>query len=85
MPTLPVDALCIQIDGPRVLGWTRPRLGKGRAHEGLGARAADLFSALRQGRLAVRIDRRFPLDRARDAHAALENRETRGKLLLTVA
>ena len=34
------------------------------------------------GRLAVRIDRAFPLAQAAEAHRALEGRQTTGKLLL---
>ena len=48
-------------------------------------RAHDLFARIRAGRLSVRIDRTVPLAEAADAHRALENRETSGKILLAVA
>ena len=47
-------------------------------------RASDLFDALRDGRLKVRIDRVLPLEHAGEAHRAIEARETRGKLLLRI-
>ncbi len=46
------------------------------------ARAADLFSAVAEGALRVTIDKVFPLVEAAEAHAAIEGRATRGKLLL---
>ncbi len=51
----------------------------------IGARASDLFTLLKDGRLKVAIERVFPLDAAREAHAALESRATTGKLLLKVS
>ncbi|MFC0681795.1 quinone oxidoreductase [Lysobacter korlensis] len=45
-------------------------------------RYRELFDALTAGTLSVRIDRRFPLEDAREAHAALASRSTTGKLLL---
>ncbi|HSE00301.1 MAG TPA: quinone oxidoreductase [Burkholderiales bacterium] len=66
--------------------FTRPHLADYIAtpHE-LRARADDLFAAYRAGRLAVTIDREFPLAEAAQAHRHLEGRGTRGKLLLTVS
>jgi NADPH2:quinone reductase len=49
------------------------------------SRAQDLFDAYGAGRLRVTIDRVFALREAADAHRALEARESRGKLLLSVA
>lgn len=49
------------------------------------ARAADLFAAHRDGALHVAIDRTFPLAQAAAAHAIIEGRATRGKLLLDIA
>jgi len=46
------------------------------------ARAADLFSAVAEGGLRVTIDKVFPLAEAATAHATIEGRATRGKLLL---
>jgi len=44
-------------------------------------RAADLFNAVTEG-LSVRIGLQLPLADAADAHAALESRQTTGKVLL---
>jgi NADPH2:quinone reductase len=48
------------------------------------ARAEYLFEAVRAGTLDVRIGHRYPLADAAEAHRALENRETTGKLLLEI-
>jgi NADPH:quinone reductase len=62
---------------------TRPSLGHYIAsREELLWRAGDLFDWLASGRLEVRIDRRFPLAEAAEAHRYLEGRQTKGKLLL---
>ena len=50
----------------------------------LQARAAELFGWVRAGRLRVRIDSTFPLQRAAEAHARLESRASTGKVLLAV-
>jgi len=66
--------------------FTRPHLADyiGTPHE-LKQRADDLFAAYTAGRLAVTIDREFPLAEAAAAHGYLEGRGTRGKLLLKVS
>ncbi|MBI4203699.1 MAG: quinone oxidoreductase [Betaproteobacteria bacterium] len=65
--------------------FTRPHLADYiSTAEELNARAADLFDAYRAGRLTVTIDREFPLASAAEAHRFIENRDTRGKLLLRV-
>lgn len=46
------------------------------------ARASTLFDAIRAGQLSVRIHDALPLERAADAHRALEGRTTTGKLVL---
>jgi NADPH:quinone reductase len=62
---------------------TRPTLGfYTRTREEVRGRANDLFGWLNDGRLAVQINGRFPLNEASKAHAALESRATTGKLLL---
>jgi NADPH2:quinone reductase len=66
--------------------FTRPHLADyiGTPQE-LGERARDLFAAYGSGKLAVTIDREFPLAAAAEAHRHLEGRGTRGKLLLRVS
>lgn len=65
---------------------TRPHLADYMASaDEIRARAADLFAAWKEGALIVTIDREFPLDRAAEAHRAIESRGTTGKLLLRVA
>ena len=64
---------------------TRPTLGDYVAERSeLDERSDDLFGMGRDGTLTVRIGARFPLADAAAAHAALEGRETTGKVLLEV-
>jgi NADPH2:quinone reductase len=62
---------------------TRPTLF---AHAGdpaaLRAMAGDLLGKMEAGAVRVRIDQRFPLDAAADAHRALEARQTTGSTVL---
>jgi len=65
--------------------FTRPHLADYIATaEELGGRAADLFAAWRTGKLAVTVDREYPLAEAADAHRYLEAGKTKGKLLLRI-
>jgi NADPH2:quinone reductase len=65
--------------------FTRPHLADYIATpQELRQRADDLFAAYRAGKLAVTIDREFPLAEAAQAHRHLEGRAARGKLLLRV-
>ncbi len=65
---------------------TRPHLADYMATaDEIRGRAAELFAANRAGQLDVVIDTEFLLDRAEAAHAAIEGRATRGKLVLKVA
>lgn len=48
-------------------------------------RARELFGAVADGSLTVRIGARYPLAEAAEAHRALEGRATTGKVLLTVS
>ena len=50
--------------------------------EDLLAMAEELFAAIRQGWLDVKIGQRFPLSQAAEAHRALESRRTIGATLL---
>jgi NADPH2:quinone reductase len=45
-------------------------------------RAGELFSLVAEGKLDVRIGKRFPLEEAGAAHTALESRATTGKVIL---
>ena len=61
----------------------RPTVGTyTRTPEMLRERAAELFALIVQGKLDVRIGRRYPLTEARQAHIDLEARKTTGKILL---
>jgi NADPH:quinone reductase len=46
--------------------------------------ALDLFQMVTSGKVKIRIDQRFPLDRVADAHRALEARATTGQTILTL-
>jgi NADPH:quinone reductase len=64
---------------------TRPTLGHYVATRAeLLRRAGELFDWLRDGKLAVRIDREIALKDTAEAHRALESRETTGKVLLKI-
>jgi NADPH:quinone reductase len=53
-----------------------------RTPELLRSRASAVLALVADGKLEVRIGRRYPLDEARQAHEDLEARRTTGKLLL---
>lgn len=77
----PLDPQVLNAKGSIFL--TRPSLGHyllDRAE--LVYRANDAFSRAASGALKVRIDRRFPLADAAEAHRALTSRGTAGKVLL---
>lgn len=62
---------------------TRPSLAHHVASRAeLEGRAADVLGAVARGELNVHIGERFALERAGDAHRALEGRLTSGKVLL---
>lgn len=46
--------------------------------------AGNLFAAIRGGVVTIEVNQTFPLERAADAHRALEGRETTGSTLLLV-
>ena len=64
---------------------TRPSLGHYIAsREELVWRAGEVLGLVASGALTVRVDATYPLERAADAHRALEGRTTTGKLLISV-
>lgn len=82
-PVDPIDPQLLNRKGSLFL--TRPTLAHYTATRAeLLWRAGDLFAWTAEGRLAVRIGAEFPLERAAEAHRALEGRQTTGKVLLTV-
>ncbi|WP_409187004.1 quinone oxidoreductase family protein [Amycolatopsis sp. VS8301801F10] len=46
-------------------------------------RADAVFGWMRDGRLKIRVDQTYPLEKAADAHRDLQDRRTIGKLLIT--
>lgn len=77
----PVDPQTLAAKGS--LWLTRPTLVNfttSRAE--LTQRAGDVLSWIAEGRIRLTIDRDYPLAQAPDAHRALANRETAGKILL---
>jgi NADPH:quinone reductase len=80
-PVPPVDPQVLNSKGSLYL--TRPTSAHYTAtREELSGRATDLFRWIADGSLTVRIDRTYPLAEAAKAHAALEGRQTAGKVLL---
>jgi NADPH2:quinone reductase len=62
---------------------TRPKLDDYiRSRDELVARAGEVLGWIRDGKLALRVDREYALADAAQAHRALEGRQTTGKLLL---
>jgi NADPH2:quinone reductase len=77
----PLDPQVLSANGSLFL--TRPTLAHYTRDRGeLLGRARDLFDAVSNGSLHVRIAKTFPLEQARAAHESLEARVTMGKLLL---
>lgn len=80
-PVPPVDPQRLNRAGSVYL--TRPTLGDYTVtRDELLGRSADLFAAVVDGTLEVRIGARYPLAHAAEAHHALEGRATTGKVLL---
>ncbi|MEV7973145.1 quinone oxidoreductase [Cellulomonas sp. NPDC089187] len=77
----PVDPQLLNRAGSVFL--TRPTLAHYTASaEETRWRAGELFDAVADGTLDVRIGAQFPLEEAAEAHRALEGRETTGKVVL---
>ncbi|HWC71141.1 MAG TPA: quinone oxidoreductase [Actinomycetota bacterium] len=80
-PVPPFDIRRLQ--GPGSVFLTRPGLGDYTAtRDELLWRAGEVFAMVAAGDLEVRVQERFPLERAPDAHRALASGTTSGKLLL---
>ncbi len=78
-----VGPLDLQLLAQGSLFLTRPTLFQYiESREELVARAGDVLSWIRDGRLKLRIGREFPLSEAAEAHRGLEGRRTTGKVLL---
>ncbi len=79
-PVPPVDPSRL---AKRGIYLTRPSLGHYTStREELLGRARELFSAIENGQLRIRIAKELPLRDAAEAHRLLESRSTIGKLLL---
>ena len=80
-PVPPFDPSILNPKGSLYL--TRPSMGHYIAtREELAWRAGEVLGWIAEGKLRLSIDRELPLERAADAHRALEGRETAGKVLL---
>lgn len=80
-PVMPFDPQILNRKGSLFL--TRPTLHSYIAtRDEMLQRANELFGWVQRGELSVRIGAEFPLDRAADAHRALNGRETTGKVVL---
>jgi NADPH:quinone reductase len=77
----PVDPQVLAQKGSLFL--TRPTLVHYAARrEELLQRSRDLFEWIADGKLRIRMEYEFPLNKAAEAHRALEGRTTTGKVLL---
>ena len=80
-PVDPIDPQLLNRKGSLFL--TRPTLIHYTATtEELRSRAQELFELVESGQLMVSVGAEFPLERAAEAHRALEGRRTTGKVLL---
>jgi NADPH2:quinone reductase len=80
-PVEPLSPLTLSRKGSLFL--TRPTLAHHiETTDELRTRSAELMQQILAGTLAIGIGSRYPLVQARDAHTALEGRETTGKVLL---
>ena len=77
----PTDPQILNSKGSLYL--TRPTLGHYIADQAeLTGRVSDLFQWMASGKLKVRIDKTFPLAKVAEAHRYLEDRQSKGKILL---
>jgi NADPH2:quinone reductase len=82
-PVPPIDPMRLSAAGS--VFFSRPTFSHfARTHGELAERARDVFDAMRDGALDVRIAATYPLEDAARAHRDLEARATTGKSLLLV-
>jgi NADPH2:quinone reductase len=80
-PVEPLDPQVLNQKGSLFL--TRPTMRHYlQTREELLERAGDLFRWMRSGEVQVRVDRTYPLEEAAAAHTYMEERRTKGKVLL---
>ena len=80
-PVGPMDLQLLNANGSLFV--TRPSLNHHIAsREELMQRSGDVLGWIRDGKLKLRVETTFPLDKAGEAHRALEGRKTTGKVLL---
>ena len=80
-PVGPLDLQRLNAGGSLFV--TRPSLNHHIAsREELLQRSGDVLGWIRDGKLNLRVETTFPLEKAADAHRALEGRKTTGKVLL---
>ena len=83
-PVAPQDPQILNQKGSLYL--IRPSLGYYLADRAeILTRAGDIFRWLADGELQVRIDQKYPLAEAAEAHSYIEGRQTKGKVLLIPA
>jgi len=77
----PFDLIALSVKGSLFV--TRPTLGHYTlTREELVARSGAVFGMMASGNLKLRIEHKYPLSEAQQAHRDLEGRKTTGKLLL---
>ena len=80
-PVPPFDLIALSVKGSLFV--TRPTLGHYTlTREELVARSGAVFGMMASGNLKLRIEHKYPLSEAQQAHRDLEGRKTTGKLLL---
>ena len=80
-PVPPLDLQILNAKGSLFV--TRPSLNHHIAtREDLTQRAGDVLGWIKEGTVKLRVELTFPLEKAADAHRALEGRRTTGKVLL---
>jgi NADPH2:quinone reductase len=80
-PVPPIDPLRFMAAGS--VFFSRPTFAHfARTHAELQERAADVFAAMNEGALEIRIAARYPLAEAAQAHRDLEARVLTGKAIL---